>query len=274
MIANVADLLAQARTSHPDGVALIAADGTPGPLGERLTWGELDDVVSRVAAGLERLGLVAGNRVVIATGNRIEFVAAYLATVRARLVAVPINPRSSRTEFLRMVRDCGARAVVADAATLDSARAAADELSSLRLVVVDSEPRDPETGFDALVSGEADVQPVGVDPESLAVLLYTSGASGVPRAAMLSHRALVANIEQVAAIDPPMVGPDDVVYGVLPLFHVYGLNAVLGQVVRQGGHDGAGRLLRPGALPGAHQAPRCQRGPDRAAGPGPLAPAG
>ena len=75
--------------------------------------------------------------------------------------------------------------------------------------------------------------PARVDPESLAVLLYTSGTSGRPRAAMLSHRALLANIEQVAAVDPPMITGRDVVLGVLPLFHVYGLNAVLGQCVRQ-----------------------------------------
>ena len=61
------------------------------------------------------------------------------------------------------------------------------------------------------------------------MLLYTSGTSGRPRAAMLSHRALLANIEQVAAVDPPMITGRDVVLGVLPLFHVYGLNAVLGQ---------------------------------------------
>jgi long-chain acyl-CoA synthetase len=70
------------------------------------------------------------------------------------------------------------------------------------------------------------------DPEKLATLLYTSGASGRPRAAMLSHRALLANIEQVAAVEPPMMHGDDVVLGVLPLFHVYGLNAVLGGVLR------------------------------------------
>jgi long-chain acyl-CoA synthetase len=63
-------------------------------------------------------------------------------------------------------------------------------------------------------------------------LLYTSGTSGRPRAAMLTHRALLANIEQVAAVQPPMIHGDDVVLGVLPLFHVYGLNAVLGVVLR------------------------------------------
>ncbi len=71
-----------------------------------------------------------------------------------------------------------------------------------------------------------------VDPERLATLLYTSGASGRPRAVMLSHRALLANVEQVARVEPPMIGPGDVVLGALPLFHVYGLNAVLGGVLR------------------------------------------
>ena len=65
------------------------------------------------------------------------------------------------------------------------------------------------------------------------MLLYTSGTSGRPRAAMLTHRALLANIEQAAQVEPPMIRGDDVVLGVLPLFHVYGLNAVLGQVLRQ-----------------------------------------
>ena len=83
------------------------------------------------------------------------------------------------------------------------------------------------------------------DPEALAVLLYTSGTSGRPRAAMLTHRALLANIEQVAQVDPPMIHGDDVVLGVLPLFHVYGLNAVLGQVLRHRAQAGARRRLRP-----------------------------
>ena len=79
------------------------------------------------------------------------------------------------------------------------------------------------------------------DPEKLAALLYTSGTSGRPRAAMLTHRALLANIEQVAAVEPPMIHGDDVVLGVLPLFHVYGLNAVLGGVLRHRRQAGARR---------------------------------
>ena len=70
--------------------------------------------------------------------------------------------------------------------------------------------------------------------EDLAVLLFTSGTSGRPKGAMLSHRALLANLEQCARIEPPPMRPDDVVLLVLPLFHIYGLNAGLGMVARTG----------------------------------------
>jgi long-chain acyl-CoA synthetase len=72
------------------------------------------------------------------------------------------------------------------------------------------------------------------DNEALAVLMYTSGTSDRPRGAMLSHRALLANIGQASQTRPPPVKRDDIVLGVLPLFHVCGLNAVLGQVLLQG----------------------------------------
>ncbi len=212
--------------------------------GVGLTWAELDDLVSRLAAGLERLGLVAGNRVIIATGNRVEFVAVYFAVLRARLVAVPVNPRSATGELVRMMTDSGARLVVADGGTVDDVRSVIqgiagavdvqDDVTTVpRLVVLDRPPQAGETAYDDLAASEPDVLPVSLDPETLAVLLYTSGSTGAPRGAMLTHRALLANIEQVAEIEPAMVRGDDVVYGVLPLFHVYGLNAVLGQVVRQ-----------------------------------------
>jgi long-chain acyl-CoA synthetase len=89
-----------------------------------------------------------------------------------------------------------------------------------------------ERAYDDLVSSSAAIVSPR-DAESLAVLLYTSGTSGRPRGAMLSHRALLANVDQASRTDPQPVLPDDVVLGVLPLFHVYGLNAVLGQVLNQ-----------------------------------------
>jgi long-chain acyl-CoA synthetase len=96
---------------------------------------------------------------------------------------------------------------------------------------------------DQVLSGEvaaSDVSAAGDpvlsprDVEALAVLLYTSGTSGRPRGAMLTHRALLANIDSASRTDPPPVSPDDIVLGVLPLSHIYGLNAVLGQVLLHG----------------------------------------
>jgi long-chain acyl-CoA synthetase len=230
---GVAELLAVAAEQHPDKVALVEAGG------RARTWGQLHEEVSRCAAGLGAAGLVAGYRVMIAMGNRIEFVAAYLGALRAQTVAVPVNPRSSVDELSRMLADCGARMVFADPDTAGPIRAAVAQLSAddvrPRVVVVDAPVEPGEWSWQELIAADGSALPAVHDPESLAALLYTSGTSGRPRGAMLSHRALLANIEQVAAIDPPMFGADDVVLGVLPLFHVYGLNAVLGSVLRQRG---------------------------------------
>ncbi len=242
-VSNVADLLARAAQDNPDRVAVVEAAS-----GRRMTWAELDAEADRVASGLAALGLVAGFRVAIALPNRIELVAAYLGALRARLVAVPVNPQSTTGETVRTIADSGARLVVADLSTVATVRSAvagfedalvgADEELRARTVVprvvVAAAPTLPgEVAWRELLGEEPRGIPVPDDPEALAVLLYTSGASGRPRAAMLSHRALLANIEQAAAVDPPLVTGDDVVLGVLPLFHVYGLNAVLGQVLRQ-----------------------------------------
>ena len=247
-VAGVADLLGLAAVESPDKLALVEAGG------RSLTWAQLEDEVGRLAGGLGTVGVVAGHRVAIATANRIEFVATYLAVLRVQAVAVPLNPRSTGTELARMVGDSGARLIVADADAIDAVREAityvdqaiAGDLDLGRLdaellpravrpqvFVVGVTPGPGERAYDDLRADAARPIPALTDPERLAVLLYTSGTSGRPRGAMLTHRALVANVEQIAAVDPPMIHGDDVVLGVLPLFHVYGLNAVLGTVLRR-----------------------------------------
>ena len=248
---DLSDLVVAAAAESPDKLALVEADG------RSVTWAELEDEVARLAHGLSEAGVVAGYRVVLALENTIEFVTTYLAVLRVHAVAVPVNPRSTPGELTRMLADSGSRLVVAGPAALDVVRRAVTDLAAARaagdagdagedlppellaraaeprVVVVGFEPGPGEWAFSAL---RADATPVEVprvrDRERLAVLLYTSGTSGHPRAAMLSHRALLANIDQVGAVRPPMMHGDDVVLGVLPLFHVYGLNAVLGSALR------------------------------------------
>jgi long-chain acyl-CoA synthetase len=241
---DVSTLVAEAAADRPAALALVEAGG------RSMTWSALEDEVARVATGLGATGLVAGQRVMLALGNRIEFVATYLGVLRAQVVAVPANPRATPGELARMIADSGTRVVVADENTVAAVREAVatvraalsgsddldDDLVSRayepRVVVLGAPSADDEQAYESLRSAEPVPIPPLPDPEKLACLLYTSGTSGRPRAAMLTHRALIANIDQAAQVDPPMIHGDDVVLGVLPLFHVYGLNAVLGSVLR------------------------------------------
>ena len=242
---DVSSFVAEAALDRPEMLAVVESGG------RSVTWGVLEDEVARIATGLGAAGLVAGQRVLLALGNRIEFVTSYLGVLRAQVVAVPVNPRATTGELARMIADSGSRVVIADAETVATVRDAVrlvraaragetDELDAdlvgrshdPRVYVVDAPAEEGEQPYDALRSAAARPVPALPDPEKLACLLYTSGTSGRPRAAMLTHRALVANIDQAAGVEPPMIHGDDVVLGVLPLFHVYGLNAVLGAVLR------------------------------------------
>ncbi|MBE7325538.1 acyl--CoA ligase [Nocardioides sp. Y6] len=246
---DVADLVASAAAECPDRLALVEVGG------RSLTWAGLEDEVARVASGLNRFDVFGGHRVMIVLGNRLEFVTTYLGALRAHAVAVPVNPQAAPYDLARMVADSGARMVVAAADTAPRVREAVAMLAAAldgtpldgagelepellararvpRLVVLGEGVESPEVTYADLVSGPAEPVASAGDAERLAALLYTAGTSGRPRAAMLTHRALLANIEQVADTDPPMMHGDDVVLGVLPLFHVYGLNAVLGSVLR------------------------------------------
>jgi long-chain acyl-CoA synthetase len=242
---DVSSLVAEAALDRPDMLAVVESGG------RSVTWAELEDEVARVATGLGAAGLVAGQRAMVAMGNRIEFVTAYLGVLRAQVVAVPVNPRATSGELARMIADSGSRVVVADEETVATVREAVslvraalagetDELDGEllqrafepRVYVVGAEPGEGEQAYAALRAVAPRPVPPLPDPEKLACLLYTSGTSGRPRAAMLTHRALIANIEQAAQVEPPMIHGDDVVLGVLPVFHVYGLNAVLGGVLR------------------------------------------
>ncbi|MBA2955610.1 AMP-binding protein [Nocardioides sp. MAH-18] len=221
-IRDVAELVANAAADSPDRLALVEAGG------RSLTWAELEDEVARLATGLTTAGVLGGHRVMIAQGNRLEFVTTYLGVLRAQAVAVPVNPGSAVGELARMIDDSGSRLVVADPTTAAAVRRAVADLATPPRVAVVG-----ESSYDDLRAAPARPVPPLQDPEKLAALLYTSGTSGLPRAAMLTHRALLANVEQCARVEPPMIHGDDVVLGVLPLFHVYGLNAVLGSVLRR-----------------------------------------
>ncbi|WP_200931725.1 class I adenylate-forming enzyme family protein [Aeromicrobium sp. Leaf291] len=247
---NVSGLLSAAAERTPDALALVEHRGGR----HERTWAELDAAADAVARGLSGVGLRGGHRVALVMANRIDLAVAYFGILRGGMVAVPVNPRSTEREIGRMLADSGARVVLCDETGIEQVRAAVAGLDQegpgLTVVVDGTEPGPGEIAFERLLRDAPAVEPAAPrDDEAPAVVLYTSGTSGKPRGAVLSHRALLANVEQTAAVEPAIVTADDVVLGLLPMFHIYGLNAVLGQAVRQGarvvmvdGFDPAGLL--------------------------------
>jgi long-chain acyl-CoA synthetase len=213
--------LAHIFDGHPDEVvALISRN-------RETTYAELRSQIERARGGLAGLGIGRGDRVAILCGNNRYFVVSYFAVIGLGAVAVPLNPASPSPELqaeLAMVEPAGI--VVGPSGAASWAGVDRASLPTLRVVVT------AETEFDDLLSAEP-VGPVDVEPDEPAVLLFTSGTAGHPRAAVLSHTNLRANIDQsLTARDATRSG--DVVYGVLPLFHIFGLNVVLGVSLRVG----------------------------------------
>jgi long-chain acyl-CoA synthetase len=224
---NLADLLHSTAAARPDDVAFVDA-GT----GHETTWASLDASVDAMAAGFMRDGLERGDRIALMLGNRIEFVAVYFAALRGGMVALPLNTAYTAHEVADLLRRSGARLLVSDEASEAVAAAAVAETPTDLVVVGDPDYLAIERAGHRADAPRLD--DAAFDPESIAVLLFTSGTSGPARGAMLSHRALLANIDQLLSVDPEPMQPDDVVLVVLPLFHVYALNAVLGMAVATG----------------------------------------
>ena len=132
---DVADLLTAAAAESPDRLAVVEAGG------RSLTWGQLEDEAGRIATGLATAGVVGGHRVLLAVGNRLEFVAVYLGVLRAQSVAVPVNPLATVGELARMIADSGARLVVADTDSQMSGRSVSNSATTVDFPT----PLGPET---------------------------------------------------------------------------------------------------------------------------------
>jgi long-chain acyl-CoA synthetase len=202
-------------------VALIEASGTA-----VFTFADLDRAVDKVAAALLDRGLGAGDRVAIVIPNVHEFPISYLAILRAGGVAVPLNLMLTEAEMGRILADAAASFVIAAPPFVETAQAGV-KVGGLdaQVISTDSWPDLPEA--------HGPVEP-STGGDDLAVLSYTSGTTGEPKGAMLSHGNLLANLEQQMAIPLDTVKEDDVLFLTLPMFHIFGLNVPLGLLLLNG----------------------------------------
>jgi long-chain acyl-CoA synthetase len=198
------------------------------------TYGALRDQVARVRGGLAKLGVGPGDRIALLCGNGLNFVEMYLAVLGLGAVVVPLNPQSPSPEIEGQITAAGVTvAVVEPAAAAAWNGIDPDSIAAVRLVIAtDAGVLDTDVTFDDLLSADP-VDAVDVDADALAALIFTSGTAGSPRAAMLSHGNLQANIDQGGSAAAQILS-DDIVYAVLPMFHIFGLNVVLGLSLAKG----------------------------------------
>ncbi len=197
----------------PDAAALVGMRGVT-------SYSELRDQSELLGGQLAARGVEPGDRVVVMSGNDEVFVVSYLAALRVGAIVVPLNPLAPPAEVEREISSVEPKLALAAGASVSMLGAAAAK----DVVAVD---------LDAL--GDARAPRVDRADDDVAVLLFTSGTAGMPKAAILTHGNLAANIRQVLEHPGLRLDASDIALGALPFFHVFGLNVVLGVSLAAGG---------------------------------------
>jgi long-chain acyl-CoA synthetase len=224
--------------------------------GRRLSYRALKEASDRFAAALQRLGVAPGDRVGLLLPTSPPFIIAYYGALKAGAVVVALNPLANQHELAFHVRDSGAETLVTIPLFLDKA-AALREDGGLRRVIAARladwmpfplgaamglrEGRQSRAGRAAppldfkaaLAEPPRGWRPAEVDPDAMAVLLYSGGTTGVAKGIMLSHFACVANAHQIRAWG--RLGRADRLLAVLPLFHGYGMSVNMNAALLAGG---------------------------------------
>ncbi len=223
--AHLGALLEAAFSARPDALALASG-------ARRISYGELDAASRRVAAGYAAASIAAGERIALYTGNCVEFVVAALAAWRLGAIVVPINPRNSQAEVAYMLGQCRASALLFESEFADRVpdAAAAPTLKQRYAIGGAVSGATPYARLEA-AGGES---PAAAPPEEqAAVILYTSGTTGRPKGAMLTHLNLIHSVLHFKHA----LGLTDADRSLLavPISHVTGLVAILLPLLHLGG---------------------------------------
>lgn len=229
-------------------------------LGKSYSWNDLAMAADHVAAGLQQYGLKKGARIALMLPNCPFYAALYYGILKAGGTVVNLNPLYTAREIKHHLDDSGAIYLVTlDLEPMFSKAVTVLEQTKLENLIicrfVDVLPfpknllfplvkwkdvaADAHAGdylsFDDLVHNDGNPQPVDIDPENdVAVLQYTGGTTGVPKAAALTHANVAANVEQCRAWFPEAVEGDGRMLGIIPFFHAFSMTAVLNFGVRLG----------------------------------------
>ena len=217
---SVHEMLSNAVARKPHGVALVCGDNS-------VTYAELDGLVGRVAGGLKALGVEKGDRVAMVIGNSIEFVVVMFAIARLGAVSVPLNIRHQLAENRHIIEDCVAKVVVHEHDLSDKVPAH-DTLPGLKHVIA--------LRRDGAGSSLADLlhrtpvtRAVEVEEEDTTTILYTSGTTGRPKGAMLTHFSTIHSVIHYTWV-MELTEEDRAIIAV-PMSHVTGVIALIDTMV-------------------------------------------
>jgi long-chain acyl-CoA synthetase len=257
--------LRDAAKQYPNNVALVTSAHLPlaGRVGATLTYAQLDQLSDAFAAGLVSMGLKKGDRVALVMPNTAAFVISYYAVLKAGGVVAATNPTYPAEKMQFQINDCGAEIVIALSLFYNMIKQIQPRTQVKTVIVTNVKEylpslartlftiaREKKDGHrvDALQPGDIWFQDVltkyaGQKPnvevtgDDLAIFQYTGGTTGVSKAAMSQHKALVANTVQCRAVllgSNSASGSNEVFLGAIPFFHVYGLITVVGFAISLG----------------------------------------
>ncbi len=227
---TLGQMLAQTADRLPNKTAIRFRD-------QETTYADFDKRANQVANGLIALGVQPGDRVALLIHNLPLFMEAYYGILKAGAAVVPMNVLYKPAEIEYIVKDSGAKALLTLAPFAPQALQAAANAPELQNVIVASPEEMPGAVLwrDAFGQASEAAPNVAVGDQDIAVIPYTSGTTGRPKGAMLTHRNLIANCEQCEHVERIKPQEDDVIWIALPLFHIYAMNVGMNLTVKAGG---------------------------------------
>jgi long-chain acyl-CoA synthetase len=227
---NLATMLRESADAHPDKALVHISDLT-------FSYAQVDEISGRLASSLLGLGLERGDKVAVQLPNLPQFLFTYFGILKAGLVMVPLNPLLRAPEVAYHLQDSDAKVLVTFEMFAEEAFKGAQQVGGVTTYVVNMPGNDqrPEgtKHYDELYFADDTRDITPTDADDTAVLLYTSGTTGKPKGAELTHFNLFMNCTVAGELFE--FRDDDIGVGVLPLFHVFGLSSVLNTSVRYGG---------------------------------------
>ena len=241
-------LLERSAEKYPDNTCTIFK-------GAKITYKEMDEITDRLAAGFHSIGVKKGDRVGLFMPNTPQFVMAYYALLKAGAIVVATNPLYTEREIIYQVNDAGVELMVLMTNNYEKVKAIQDQTKIKQIVasnIKEALPpllrflftlaKEKKGGFrvqlrdndvwmqDLIARHKPEDRPkLDISPDDTALFQYSGGTTGISKAAIAPHRAVVSNTYQIGKWNPAAVEGEEVVCLAIPLYHVYGMVAGLNQ---------------------------------------------